>query len=165
MTYLQKYTLVQFLEAVEGAAEFSMAQWPLHITMADVFAIDLKNVRLNERLAGLLAAMQPFTVTVGELADLGPPASPTRVRLIDPSNELRALHETLINFLEGHEAVFNTPEYTRKGFLPHVTVQGAAHLPFGTLVSIHCLSLVDMFPGGDHTRREVLASFPLMTSI
>ena len=41
MNYSQKYTLVTFIKPLEVGASFDMVDWPLHITLADVFAIDL----------------------------------------------------------------------------------------------------------------------------
>ena len=70
MNYSQKYTLVAFLKPLEVGAEFHMADWPLHITLADVFAIDL-SPSLEQQLTELLASQPPVKLSVGEDATLG----------------------------------------------------------------------------------------------
>lgn len=40
MIYSQRYALVAFFEPLEVDVEFEMSDWPLHVTLADVFSIN-----------------------------------------------------------------------------------------------------------------------------
>lgn len=156
MNYSQKYTLVAFLKPIEVGTEFKMADWPLHVTLADVFAIEL-NSTVEQQLTDLLARQSPVCLSVGEDATLGT----TKVALINKNNELQNLHNGIIDLLELNDAKFNTPEFTRKGFLPHSTIQKLGRLNTGDEVEVISVSLVDMFPGGDWQQRKVLNNFNL----
>jgi len=159
MTYSQKYTIVQLLEPLAIGEELSRIEWPLHITMADVFAVDL-NTSLIEQLANLLATKAPLTIKTKEASTLGPDTNPVPVMLLRNTPELQSLHEDIISLLEDAGATFNTPEYTRKGFVPHVTVKKSPRLPAGETIIIDALTVIDMFPEGDWTRRKVLTTIP-----
>lgn len=135
-----------------------MSEWPLHITLADVFAVDLKNVDVWAQLADLSKADLPLTVTVGSEAALGPSTTPVRVRLVRTTPALQTLHECIVHTLTDAGAVFNTPEYTLAGFLPHITQAKNAAILKGTVLHIDTISLVDMFPCGDWQKRKVLKS-------
>ncbi len=156
MNYSQKYTLVAFLKPLEVGAEFHMADWPLHITLADVFAIDL-SPSLEQQLTELLASQPPVKLSVGEDATLGT----TNVALVNKTSELQTLHEAIVDVLERNGVIFNTPEFTRSGFLPHSTIQKSGRLHAGDEFQITSVSLVDMFPKGDWQQRKVLHNFIL----
>ena len=160
MNYAQKYTLVAFVRPVGSGTEFNMADWPLHITLADVFAVDRNGVDLNAKLRNALKHIPTFTVTAGEESRLGT----ARVVLIEKNTEISMLHAILIDLLASSGAVFNTPRFTREGFLPHCTVQKSGRLPTGDIVRIDTLYLVDMFPDGDWEQRKVLSVFKLRGS-
>ncbi len=150
MTYSQKYTIVQFLgETLTDV--FSMEDWPLHITLADVFAIHLSDE--------LLGDLSNLTASQNEIS-LGSGSDTISAVKIERTQELEALHRGLIDLLEQNGAVFNTPEYTRSGFLPHCTYQEGLR-PQDKEVSFHELSLVDMFVENDWRKRKVIASFKL----
>ena len=156
MKYSQKYTLVVFLEPIEVGATFDMADWPLHITIADVFAIDL-NSQVNQQLSKLAAQQERLSLSVGDDAVLGI----TKVVLINSDNNLQGLHENIIDLLNQYGAKFNTPEFTRKGFIAHSTIQKTGRLKKGDKIDIASISIVDMLVGGDWQKRKVLDSFYL----
>lgn len=156
MEYSQKYTLVAFLNPKEFGTTFNMADWPLHITLADVFAIEL-TAAIETKLTTLLAQQSPIHLTVGEDATLGT----AEVALINKNVELQNLHNKIIDLLEINGVEFNTPDFIRKGFLAHSTIQKSGRLNDGDKVEITSVSLVDMFPDGDWQQRKVLNSFNL----
>lgn len=156
MQYSQKYVLVSFLESVEISSEFSMTDWPPHVTIADVFGVTF-DTSLKEKLGNLLIAQASIRLTVGEDATLGT----TEVVLIEQNDELQKIHEQIVDLLELSGAQFNTPEFTRIGFLPHSTIQKSGRLHKGDKIELHTVSLVDMFPGEDWRQRKVLDVFQL----
>lgn len=156
MQYSQKYTLVSFLEPIDAGVEFDMTNWPVHITLADVFAVGLNN-DVMQKLTGLLVDCHSIDISVSDDAVFGT----TNVTLIDKSDGLQRIHDQIIDLLELNGAKFNTPEFTRSGFLPHVTIQKSGRLHKGDKIKINTVSLIDMFPGENWQQRKVLSNFKL----
>ena len=154
MYYTQKYTIVHFIHPIDEGTTFSMYEWPLHTTLADVFAINYSDELLTD-LQQYADSLVPITTSVGKESML----SETPVWLLKKSKELQDLHVNLLEVLKKHDAQFNTPEFTREGFLPHITKQKNSAMYEGERVDIDSFSLVDMFPNGDWQERKVIAQF------
>lgn len=159
MQYSQKYTLVSFLEPIPLNTEFVMTDWPMHITLADVFAIDL-DTGIEQKLSSLLASQSSISLLAGEDTILGTAG----VVLIEKNDELQSLHNQIVQLLELNGAKFNNPEFTRAGFLPHSAIQKSGRLDKGDKVVINAVSLVDMFPNQNWQQRRVLANFKLIST-
>lgn len=157
MSYSQKYALVHFTSSIQLGASFHMSDWPVHVTLADVFAIDRHGIDIDEKLAHLLTKAEPVQTTALHDALLG--TAP--VVLLDKTASLIALHTAIVALLEENGATFNTPEFTKDGFLPHSTIQKSGRLHTGDTIVIDSISLVDMFPGGDWMQRRILMTFPM----
>lgn len=157
MTYSQKYSLVHFIKPIEPGTEFHMSEWPLHTTLADVFAIDRQGSKIDDYLELKLSKIQPVKTIAAEDSTLGT----TRVVLLEKTQELLQLHADVVSLLQQYGAVFNTPEFNNEGFIPHSTIQQSERLHSGDEIVIHTLSLVDMFPGKDWQQRKVLETFSL----
>lgn len=153
MSYSQKYCLIYFINPATSNAQFSMTDWPLHITIADVFAINLTEDTFSN-ISQRIEKLKPTIIMPTDDAVLGD----TKVTLIKKSKELQLLHENVLDILEENGAIFNTPEYIREGFLPHSTIQGQSHIQPNT-ICIDRLSLIDMFPNGDWRQRKVIDTF------
>lgn len=135
-----------------------MDNWPLHVTLADVFAMDDINA-LDNAISSAIEDIRPFDVSVLDDAVLGE----TPVKLLDKSATILDLHERVVDALDQLRTVFNTPAFTRAGFLPHITQSTTGLVEQESQVSISSLSLIDMFPGDDWQQRKVLATWPLST--
>ncbi len=159
LKYTQKYCLVAFMTPQNVGTEFHYSAWPLHMTLADVFAIELDKTGIVDALRSLLSTVHTVQVRAVEDSVLGEQKTP--VTIFDRSKDLEELHVKLIDLLEAHGASFNTPEFVRDGFLPHATVQASGRVSVGDALTIRSVSLVDMFPDGDWQRRRVLATFEL----
>ena len=155
MQYSQKYSLVGFLEHQENGSEFTMSDWPLHITFADVFAIDRHGVGIDEKIEKALRDQSHILIEPKQETKLGD----TNVVLVQRSDELLRLHMSLVGLLEQNGAIFSTPAFTRDGFLPHCTIQKSGTLQKRTKITE--LSLVDMFVNNDWKQRKILATFKL----
>lgn len=156
MPYSQKYCLVAFNSPVQVNTEFHTNDWPLHVTLADVFAINLTK-DIKEKLAEMLANQPRFIIHAGKESILGV----TKVVLFDNNNKINNLHHLLIDLLESNGAVFNNPEFTKEGFVPHCTIQKTTRLNQGDILKIDTISLVDMFPENNWQQRRVLYNFKL----
>ncbi len=157
MEYSQKYTLVAFVDPVNVGREFDMSDWPLHITLADVFAIDRPGSNIEQSLRDRLKNQSELRVVAKKEAHLGD----TEAVLLEKTDQLYALHLKVVDLLTLSGAKFNSPEFTRTGFIPHSTVQKSGKLIPGDEVLISQLALVDMFVNNNWQQRRVLSTFEL----
>ncbi len=160
MPYSQKYTLVAFLKPIDEGIEFEMSDWPVHVTLADVFAIDIHN-GIEALLATLLSNQPAVSIKAGKESILGS----AKVILLESNDAITNLHNRIIDVLVSKDAIFNSPEYTRNGFLPHSTIQPSGRLNEGDIEFIKSISVVDMFPGGDWRQRKVVRTFNLQEGV
>lgn len=153
--FTQKYTIVQFLEDIPEGSSFSANNWPLHITLIDVFAIHWDVPTMTEKLTRFTKNQAPIPSTAKSDTMLGPQKQ-VRVTLLEKTNELIKLHNSLITLFEQGGLKPNNPQFVKTGFLPHATVQKHARLRKGDQVFFNALSLVDFFPNEDPYQRKVL---------
>ena len=153
--YSQKYSLVQFFEETTIGQSFHMSEWPMHVTLADVFAVTVTD-QLHDELRLFIEKSDGASSTVTSEGVLGT----TPVWLLDPTPPLVQLHRDIVEILEKHGAVFNTPEFVKDGYIPHITKQYTDTMSIGDTVHVNRLSLIDMFPNNDWQTRVVLFTHP-----
>lgn len=156
----QKYTIAQLLEPMAEGAEYASADWPLHVTIAGIFALDLASSSLVERLRRLLACREPFTVRAAVDAYFGLKKQ-TRVTLLEANEQLNALHYEVVALLRDCGAIFTAPQFNEAGFRAHVSVRPHTRLLRGDIVEFSALTIIDMFPDGNPYRRKILSILPL----
>jgi 2'-5' RNA ligase len=132
-----------------------MTDWPLHITLADTFAIERQPTDIDSKLATFASERKSFSVSALGDSVLGS----TPVVLLGNTKSLVRLHGELITLLEENGAVFNNPEFTKTGFIAHSSIQQNGRLQIGDEACIDSISLIDMFPNEDWQQRRVLATF------
>ena len=157
--FTQKYCLVQLVAPLSDGFEFVMSEWPLHVTLADVFKVTGEPQEVLGRLGVGVAGLVPFDSTIVGEEWFGPEQT-VRVRLLDLTPALRELHETCVTALEEFDVVFNSPQFMRDGFRPHSTVKRGQELHIGDAVRFDALTLIDMFPDGDPAKRRILGTVP-----
>jgi hypothetical protein len=157
MASAQKYCLVHFVRPVETGTEFHMTEWPLHITLAGVFAHNDPEIDIAAKLARMLAKQPAIVAHAIKEA----PAGLTPVVLFKKRHDILRLHHRIADFLEAHKVAFRTPEFMHHEYLPHCTIQNGAEPPADRKLRINTVALVDMQPDGDWRRRKVLATFGL----
>lgn len=153
--FTQKYAIIQLLEEAPEGMEFSASDWPLHITLVDVFAIDWSAQEMAERLTTLLTGRAPASAKAIDNTYFGP-SRDVEVTLLDRTDSLATLHNDVHALLERGGLKTNNPQFALEGFRPHATVQEHAALKTGDLVVFEALTIIDMFPGGDPYMRKVL---------
>lgn len=153
--FTQKYTVIALLEDVEEGYEYPSNKWPLHITIADTFAIDWDIKELIIELTKLSKTLKPVGCVASHDEYFGPEQK-TQVTILDMSKELVALHYEVVDLLKKAGVKFNDPQYTESGFRAHSTVQPHARINIGETVIIKNLALVDMFPNKDPYQRKIL---------
>lgn len=158
--FSQKYAIVQLLENKPVGYEFSSKNWPLHVTLADTFAVDWDKDDLLNRLTELLEQRKP-TTAVGSHAEFFGPKKQTEVTVLEMRKELIALHYDIFELLESAGAVFNDPQYTKAGFRAHSTVQPHTRVKKGEVIHFKALSIIDMFPNKDPYTRKIVKTIEL----
>jgi hypothetical protein len=138
-----------------------MNNWPLHVTLSDVFAINHSETYIEDKLRRLLINMSCVDTRATDNVTLGS----TDVTLLDRNEDLVILHTNLVDLLLANGALFNTPEFIKEGFLPHCTLQKSRKLNIGDEVQINSLSLIDMFPDKNWQLRKVTCTFKLQRSL
>lgn len=155
--FTQKYTIVHLLKDLPSGHEYSMKDWPLHVTLADVFAINGKWSDLFDDLGRSLNQETTFFSKV-IVNDLFGENRSVRVKLLENTKELQNLHEKIVDVLERHGVEFNSPQYTRAGFKPHSTDQIEGSVQIGDVVEFGSITLIDMFPNENPYQRRILGT-------
>jgi hypothetical protein len=160
MNFTQKYALVQLLEGMAEGTEYPSSSWPLHVTVADTFAVDWDKNDLRKKLEQLLASLKPATA-VGDHDEFFGPEKQTHVTILDMSKELVELHYKVVELLESAGAVFNDPQYAKEGFKAHATIQPHARVNKGDDITFNALTIIDMFPNSDPYQRKILKTMKI----
>ena len=154
--FTQKYTIVSFIDHQPDGHEFLMEDWPPHMTLADVFAIEGAPENLMKDLEAAVAPFLALEVKAigeewfGEDHSIG-------VQLFERTPALEQLHSAILGTLKLYGVIFNNPEYAGEGFKPHMALSPEA----ATRVMIDSVSFIDMFPGNDPRQRRVLGTVTL----
>jgi hypothetical protein len=161
--FTQKYTVVQLLEDLSVGDTFSATNWPLHVTVSDLFAIPLSIEEITALITEVASHHAPFTAPADKIEHLGPNKD-IEVTTLKLTNELKNLHTDLITTLASNGATFNNSGFTLEGFKPHATAKPNNRLEVGTTINFSTLALIDMFPDKNGYKRQVLKLLPLLTS-
>lgn len=164
MGSMQKYCLVKLLEKLDEGAEFTAINyWPLHTTLASNFIVDWESTDLLNKLSDVLSNIKPVSVSAGEDEFFGGERK-TQVTVLDMNEELMSLHKQIIKTLKEAGAIFDEPQYNEDGYRAHATVQKGHRLNKGDNLLIDEVTIVDMFPNQDITRRKILKTIKLTGS-
>lgn len=158
--FSQKWALATMLESVEEGTEFFYTDFPLHVTLAGVFAINCDGAVLAETLREALAHQVPVEAEADDKDYFGPNKDIVVMKLRKTS-QLMGLHKFLHDTLVSAGAVFNEPQYQDEGYIPHSTFQKHAHLNPGDKVLIGSVSIIDLFPNGDGHQRKIFKTIKL----
>lgn len=159
MAFTQKYTIVQFIDSIADGTAYPCTEWPLHVTLADVFAVDWSASELIAIVEQVVRQVKPFQAVTQWDTHFGP-SKEVQVTLLEKCQPLIELHTRLVAALRPGNVRFNAPQYTLDGFTPHATVQHAGRLYEGDVVTFSALNVIDMFPGGDPYQRVALGAIP-----
>jgi hypothetical protein len=161
--FSQKYTIIALLQDNQEGDEYASNNWPLHITIADTFAVEWKEQDLDTKLSELLLKKRPVTSVVDRDEFFGSEKE-VQVSLLDMSKELVELHYDVVRLLKVCGAIFNDPQYIEEGFRAHANVQSHARLKIGDTVTLTRLAVIDMFPHENPYQRKILKIINLSES-
>lgn len=153
---MSRYVVVAPLSPMAVGDRFITREWPLHVTLVQVFASDASPGGIVMRLDAVAAVASPITVVAGDDERFGPSRT-IAVTVVEPSLELDRLHAACVAALEELAPVYENPEYMGDGYRPHVTVKRHQRVSAGDLLTLQQIALVDMEPGQHDGGREVLA--------
>lgn len=158
--FTQKYTIIQLFKDIPEGTQFSASNWPLHVTIADTFAINWDVPTMVEKLTQLLSSRTSATSVVENDRFFGDQRQ-VRVALLKKTDDLVKLHQDVIKVLERGGWKPNDPQFAKEGFLPHSTVQKHTRLNKGDEVIFNALTIIDMFPGENPYQRRVIKTIKI----
>lgn len=158
--FKQKWTIIIPLEPVSEGTEYEFTDWPLHITLASVFAVDDKGAEISNKLQELLLGQHEFNTSADSEDWFGPDKS-VGVMKIKFTLELQELYSKIHQLLIDMKVEFNEPQYEGKGFIPHSAYQKTSRLRAGDEIIISKVALIDMFPNGNGYKRRVTKTIDL----
>lgn len=158
--FTQKWAIIAMLEAVPDGVEFYHTDFPLHITLAGVFAIDKNGPWLAEGLSDLLTDQEMFDVQADKKDMFGPNKDVPVMRIIK-TPELLSMYGKIHRWLLESGAIYNEPRYQGDGYLPHSTFQKSGVLNENEVRQIKSVSIIDLFPNGDGYQRKVFKTVEL----
>ena len=158
--FTQKYTIIQLFKDIPEGTQFSASNWPLHVTIADTFAIDWDVPTMVEKLTQLLSSRTSATSVV-ENDRFFDNQRQVRVALLKKTDDLVKLHQDIIKVLERGGWKPNVPQFAKEGFLPHSTVQKHTRLNKGDEVIFNALTIIDMFPGENPYQQRVIKTIKI----
>ncbi|SIN69757.1 2'-5' RNA ligase family protein [Agromyces cerinus] len=136
---------------------FTVADWPLHVTLVEPFTTERPDELVAAVLGGVAREARPISSAAGEPAMFGR-RHDVPVTLIRDGGEISALRSATLAALAtaGIE-----PGHLRIDFRPHVTVKRHGRLGTGDRVLLRQLALIDMRPSSGAHHRRVLGAWPL----
>lgn len=149
---MARYVVVLPLAPLERGDEFTVADWPLHVTVVEPFETAEPAERLVAALAPVAAGTQVVRTTTGESAMFGRRRD-VPVSLIRDGGEIAALRAAALDALAPTGLDLGR---ARPHFRPHVTAKRHGRLYAGDHVTFDRLALIDMRPpAGSHHRAVV----------
>lgn len=153
-TFTQKWAIVSLLEEAEEGSEFYYTDFPLHVTLAGIFATNKSGHELADKMVEILLNQHPVKIEAYK-KDMFGPNKDVAVMKIKKSPELMALYNSIFEWLERSGVKYNSPEYQGDGYLPHSTFQKSGSLKEGERRILHSVSLIDLYPNNDGYMRKI----------
>ena len=160
-TFTQKWAIISLLEDAKEGDEFYYTDFPLHVTLAGVFAVDKKGQQLASELAELLHNQHPVEIEADE-KDMFGPKQDIPVMKVRKTSALMDLYKLIHEWLEDSGARYNAPQYQGEGYLPHSTFQKSGSLAQGEKRTLRSVSLIDLYPNNDGYQRKIFTTIELL---
>ena len=159
---MARFVVVLPLVPLAAGDEFTVAQWPLHITLVEPFPTSLPAddiARVLDGVEGIGAGAPAIHAAAGDETMFGRRRD-VPVTLVRDGGELAALRSRTLAALQR----VGIDVQPRLDFRPHVTRKQHGRIRPGDRVILETVALIDMRPpaGGHH--RRVVAAWPLDTS-
>jgi len=159
--FTQKWAIIALLEDAAEGAEFYYTDFPLHVTLAGVFAADKGRVQLAKELATAVNKYEPFEI-VADVEDRFGPNRDVVVMKVKKTPELMSLYQSVYKWLKDSGVTYNSPIYESGGYVPHVTAQKTGSLRQDESRIIKSVSLIDLYPNHNGYQRKIVATVNLV---
>jgi 2'-5' RNA ligase superfamily len=156
-----RLVIVLPLQPLTAGDGFTLREWPLHVTVAPTFVVDVDIETVLVAISPLLISQPRLRLRAGPDEGFGRSQS-IPVTVVDPSPELNDLHARLKAALTAVGAVFDDPNFVGAGYRAHVTKTRLAHTHPGDVLKLDQAAVVDMAPEGDRRLRRVVWTIPLL---
>ncbi len=151
---MARFVVVLPLVPLAAGDEFTVADWPLHVTLVEPFATEHPAGAVADAVRSATTGATVVRATAGEEAMFGRRRD-VPVTLVRDGGELAVLRQRTLDAL--HSAGIDTG-HMRADFRPHVTRKHHGRLHAGDRVALDTVALIDMRPPeGSHHRRVVAA--------
>lgn len=157
---MARFVIVLPLVPLSAGDEFTVADWPLHVTLVEPFQADPATIDVDGLVAvvgAVATAAESVRASAGEAAMFGRRRD-VPVTLVQDGGELEALRVRTLDALS--DAGIDVSR-ARDDFRPHVTRKRHAHLSPGDRVELDTVALIDMRPAAGAHHRSVIATWRL----
>jgi 2'-5' RNA ligase len=154
---MARFVVVLPLVPLIAGDEFTVADWPLHVTLVEPFQTDLPSSAVAEAVGRVAAEAAVVRASGGDEAMFGRRRD-VPVTLVDDAGTLEPLRERALAAL-GSAGVHLAR--VRPDFRPHVTRKHGRLLRPGEPVVLDTVALVDMHPAVGSHHRSVVAAWRL----
>ena len=153
---MARFVVVLPLVPLNAGDEFTVADWPLHVTLVEPFQAELAASEVAAAIRRVAETAEPVRASAGEPAMFGRRRD-VPVTLVRDGGELAGLRTRTLDSLR--EAGIDMARLrARTDFRPHVTRKRHAHLSPGDRVVLDTVALIDMRPAEGAHHRSVVAS-------
>jgi len=154
---MSHFVVVLPLSPLTTGGSFTVADWPLHVTLVAPFVTDHSNETVASALRGVARDAHAIATTAGDPALFGR-RHDVPVTLVRDGGEIAALRANALAALDAAGVDVGLP---RPEFRPHVTVKRHGGVNPGDRVMLQQLALVDMRPSTGAHHRSVVGVWPL----
>jgi 2'-5' RNA ligase len=156
---MARFVVVLPLVPLAAGDEFTVADWPLHVTLVEPFATELTAEAVAHVLGPVASGAHVVTAAAGDEAMFGRRRD-VPVTLVRDHGELEALRMRALEAIR-IAGVHIAVDPSRKEFRPHVTRKQHGRLRPGDRVVLDTLALIDMRPPEGSHHRRVMAAWRL----
>lgn len=154
---MARFVVVLPLVPLTAGAEFTVAGWPLHVTLVEPFSTELPAPDIAAIIGGVAAEASAVRASGGEEAMFGRRRD-VPVTLVRDGGELAALRSRALDALR--EAGVEL-DHVREEYRPHVSRKQDRRVRWGDRVELGTIALIDMRPSAGSHHRNVIAAWRL----
>lgn len=154
---MARFVVVLPLEPLAAGDEFTVADWPLHVTLVEPFQTELPPTAVAEVVGRIAGDAQVIRASGGDEAMFGRRRD-VPVTLVREGGALAPLRDRALAALGDAGVDLGR---VRPDFRPHVTRKHERELRPGEPVVLETVALVDMHPAAGSHHRSVVAAWRL----
>ncbi|WP_448003753.1 2'-5' RNA ligase family protein [Agromyces bauzanensis] len=155
---MARFVLVLPLEPLVVNDTFTVAQWPLHLTLVEPFETDVEVDALNAALTSVAAGAKPIPADVVEDAMFGPRKNILVSLVRDDGDALPALRAVAMAALRERAVDLG---HSRTDYRPHITAKQHGRVREGDRLVLDSLALVRLRPPETSHHGRIVGSWPL----